>query len=94
MHQSAQEEMDVAHDLRDSGPFIGVGGMAVAAFLYGYTAIAFPSVLHSVGMPLFWLALFIWTTRWFTTRPRAVVVLPVVAIVAWFAVLAGLGTRG
>lgn len=89
-----QEEMDVRHDLRDSGPFIGVGGMAVAAFLYGYTAIAFPSGLHSVGMPVFWLALFVWMTRWFTTRPLAVIALPVVAVAAWFAVLVGLGLRG
>jgi hypothetical protein len=92
--QPPQEEMDVAHDLRESGPFIGLGGMAVAAFLYGYTAIAFPSLLHSLGMPVFWLVLFVWTTRWFTTRPLAVIALPVVAVAAWFAVLVGLGPRG
>jgi hypothetical protein len=85
--------LHVLHDLRESGPFIAVGGMAVAAFLYGYTAIAFPSPLHSVGLPVFWLALFVWTTRWFTTRPRAIVALPAVAVAVWFAVLVGLGLR-
>ena len=77
----------MANDLRDSGPFIGVGGMAVVAFLYGYTAIAFPSVLHSVVMPLLWLALLVVSIRWFTRRPRGIVLLPVVAVVAWFVLL-------
>ena len=77
----------MANDLRDSGPFIGVGGMAVAAFLYGYTAIAFPSVLHSVVMPLLWLVLLVVSFAWFTRRPRGIVLLPVVAVVAWFVLL-------
>ena len=83
----------MAHDLRESGPFIGVGGMTVAAFLYAYTAIASPSLLHSVGMPVFWLVLFGLSCAWFTRRPRAAVVLPVLAVAAGFAVLAGLGAR-
>ena len=33
--------------------------MAVAAFLYGYAAIALPGSLHSVVLPLLWLALFV-----------------------------------
>ena len=33
--------------------------------------------------PLFWLALFVLVTRWFTRRPARTVWLPVVAIV-WF----------
>jgi hypothetical protein len=85
--------MGVAHDLRESGPFIGVGGMTVAAFLYGYSAIASPSLLHSVGMPVFWLVLFGLSCAWFTRRPRAAVVLPVLAVVVWFALLVGLGAR-
>ena len=75
------------NNLEKSGPFIGVGGMAVAAFLYGYAAIAFPSVLHSVVMPLLWLAIFVLACRWFTRRPVAVVALPVVAVVLWFGLL-------
>ena len=75
------------NNLEQSGPFIGVGGMAVAAFLYGYAAIAFPSVLHSVVMPLLWLAIFVLACRWFTRRPVAVVVLPVVAVALWFGLL-------
>ena len=75
------------NDLRQTGPFIGIGGVVVVAFLYAYVAIAFASVLHSVVMPLLWLGIFVLACRWFTRRPRAAVVLPAVAAVLWFAVL-------
>ncbi|CAN5565898.1 hypothetical protein BH10ACT10_BH10ACT10_19230 [soil metagenome] len=75
------------NNLEQSGPFLGVGGMAVAAFLYGYAAIAIPSVLHSIVMPVAWLAIFVLTCRWFTRRPVAVVGLPVLAVVLWFGLL-------
>ena len=81
------------HNLDQSGPFIGVGGMAVAAFLYGYTAIALPSLLHSVAMPLVWTALFVLACAWFTRRPTATVLLPVVALAVWFALVIALGPR-
>jgi hypothetical protein len=77
----------VKHNLEQSGPFIGVGGLAVALFLYGYSAIALPSITNSLLLPLFWLVLFVIATRWFTTHPVRAVWLPVVAIAAWFAVM-------
>jgi hypothetical protein len=83
----------VKHDLAKSGPFIGVGGMAVVAFLYGYTAIAFPSWLHSLVMPVLWLVLFVVSCSWFTRRPRAVVLLPVVATALWFVLLLASGAQ-
>ena len=79
------------NDLRQSGPFIGVGGVVVVAFLYAYVAIAFPSVLHSVVMPLLWLAFFVLACRCFTRRPRAVVVLPLVTATVWFGLLLAFG---
>jgi hypothetical protein len=79
------------NDLRQSGPFIGVGGVVVVAFLYAYVAIAFPSVLHSVVMPLLWLAFFVLACRWFTRRPRAVAVLPLVSATVWFGLLLAFG---
>ena len=79
------------HDLEKSGPFLGVGGLAVAAFLYGYTAFVVPGLLFSVLLPLAWLALFVLACRWFTRRPVAVVALPVVAVALWFGVLLGVG---
>ena len=77
------------HNFEQSGPFIGMGGLAVALFLYGYSAIALPGWLHSVVMPLLWLVLFVLGIRWFSSRPVWVMVLPVVAVVAWFALMLG-----
>lgn len=78
-------------DLRQSGPFLGLGGLAVAAFLYGYSALALPSVLHSVVMPLGWLVLFALACAWFTRHPVRVLGLPVLAFAVWFAVMLALG---
>jgi hypothetical protein len=77
----------VKSNLEQSGPFIGVGGLAVALFLYGYSAITLPSLVNSVLLPLLWLVLFVLATRWFTRHPRRTVWLPVVAVVVWFAVM-------
>ena len=74
-------------DAARSGPFLGLGGIAVAAFLYGYTAVAFPSLLHSLVMPLVWLAFLVLTCAWFTRRPVAVALVPVAAVLAWFGLL-------
>jgi hypothetical protein len=78
-----------AQDRAQAGPFIGIGGLVVALFLYGYSAIAFPSWLHSLVMPVIWLVLFVLASRWFSRRPRAVPVLAVIAFVAWFGLLLG-----
>ncbi len=75
------------HNLEQSGPFIGIGGLAVAAFLYGYSAIALPGLVNSVLLPLFWLVLLVLATRWFTSHPVRTVWLPVVAVAAWFAAM-------
>jgi hypothetical protein len=77
----------VKPNLEQSGPFIGVGGLAVASFLYGYSAIAAPSIVNSVLLPLLWLALFVLACVWFTRHPVRATWLPVVAVVAWFAAM-------
>lgn len=74
----------MAHDFEKSGPFIALGGFAVAFFLYAYVAIAMPSWLNSLVLPLVWLALLVVCLRWFTRRPKAAIALPVLAIAAWF----------
>ena len=76
----------MTHDFEKSGPFIAVGGFAVAFFLYAYVAIAMSSWLNSLVLPLVWLALLVVCLRWFTRRPRAAMALPVLAIALWFAV--------
>jgi hypothetical protein len=77
----------VRMNLDQSGPFIAVGGLAVAAFLYGWSAIALPGWLNSLVLPLFWLVLLVLATRWFTPHPKRSLLLPVVAVVAWFAAM-------
>ncbi len=74
-------------NLRQSGPFIGVGGMATTLFLYAYSAIALPDVVTVLVLPLFWLVLFVLSWVWFTRHPYRVLALPVVAAVVWFAVM-------
>jgi len=81
----------VRHDFEKSGGFIGVGGMFVALFLYGYAAIALPSWLHTLVMPVAWLVMFALSCAWFTRRPKADAWLPVIAIALWFAAMIGLG---
>lgn len=75
------------HDFDKSGPFFAVGGLAVAFFLYAYVAIALPGWLNSLVLPVVWIALLVVSFRWFTRRPRAAMLLPVVAIVVWFVAL-------
>jgi hypothetical protein len=77
----------VRTNIDQSGPFIAIGGLAVAAFLYGWSAIALPGWLNSVVLPAVWVVLLVLATRWFTPHPRRILVLPVVAIGVWFAAM-------
>jgi hypothetical protein len=56
-------------------------------FLYGYSAIAAPSIVNSVLLPLFWLAMFVVACVWFTRHPVRAIWLPVIAVVVWFATM-------
>ena len=61
-----------------------MSGMAVAFFLYGYSAFVIRDVLSVVVLPLFWVVLFVLGCRWFMTRPYRVLALPVLAVAVWF----------
>jgi hypothetical protein len=74
----------VKPDLEQSGSFVGMAGMAVAFFLYGYAAFVVRDVLSLVVLPLFWIMLFVLGCRWFMGHPYRVLALPVVAVAAWF----------
>lgn len=74
-------------NLEQSGPFIGVGGLATALFLYGWSAIVVPGPVTTVLLPLLWVALFVLALAWFTRHPYRVLALPFVAVAAWFAVM-------
>lgn len=74
-------------NLRQSGPFIGLGGMATTLFLYGWSAIVVHDVLTLAVLPVVWLVLFVLSLVWFTKYPYRVLVLPFVAAAAWFAAI-------
>lgn len=67
-------------------PFVGMAGLASVLFLYGASGLFAPWWVV-VLLLLVWLVLFVQACRWWTPRPRAVAVLPVVAAVLWFAVM-------
>ena len=74
-------------NLRQSGPFIGLAGMATTAFLYGYSAIVLPDAATVVALPLVWVLLLALSLAWFTRHPYRVLALPFVAAAVWFAVM-------
>lgn len=74
-------------NLRQSGPFIGIGGMATTLFLYVWSALVVSDVMTIVVLPLVWLVLFVLSLAWFTTYPYRVLALPFIAAAVWFAVM-------
>lgn len=74
-------------NLRQSGPFIGVVGMASAFFLYAWSALVVRDVMTVLVLPLVWLVLLVLTTRWFTSHPYRALAMPFLATAVWFAVL-------
>lgn len=71
-------------NLQQSGPFIGLAGMATTLFLYVWSAFVVRDVVSVVVLPLVWLALFALTVAWFTKYPYRVLALPFVATAVWF----------
>jgi hypothetical protein len=75
-------------ELRRSGSFIGVGGLAVMAFPYFLSGLLAPlwAVLVLVGIWLVYVAL---ACEWFRTRPLWVLLLPASLAVIWLAAMYG-----
>ena len=73
----------MALQLRRSGSFIGMAGMACVAFLYFFSGLLVP-LWAVVVLCLFWLALLILGFRWFTNHPLRVFALPFIALAVWF----------
>lgn len=74
-------------NLRQSGPFIGIGGMATTLFLYVWSALVVSDVMTIVVLPLVWLVLFVLSLAWFTKYPYRVLALPFIAAAVWFATM-------
>lgn len=71
-------------DLRRSGPFIGMAGMATTFFLYAYSAVALRDPVSLLVLPVVWLVLFALAAAWFSRHPYRVLALPFVATAVWF----------
>ena len=71
-------------DLRRSGPFIGVAGMATTLFLYAWSAIVLHDMTTLVVLPVVWLVLFGLCLASFSRHPLGAAVLPFVAAGVWF----------
>jgi hypothetical protein len=67
-------------------PFVGMVGMIATLFLYGVSGLIAPW-WGVVLLLVFWLVLFVTACRWWTPHPRRMVILPVIAVVVWFATL-------
>ena len=75
-------------DLRKSGSFIGVAGLAILLFM----DLSAGSVLPTWGVLLLvavWLVLFVQACRWFMSRPVGVFWLAVAGLAFWFLFLLG-----
>ena len=63
-----------------------MAGMAAVLFLYGASGLLAPW-WAVVALLVVWFALFVTACRWWTPRPTWVPLLPVLALVLWFAVM-------
>jgi hypothetical protein len=61
-----------------------MSGIAVAFFLYAYSAFVVRDVLTVVVLPLLWVGLLVLGCRWFMAHPYRLLLLPVVAVATWF----------
>ncbi len=71
-------------NLRQSGPFIGLAGMATTLFLYAWSAIVVHDLVTLLVLPAVWLVLFALSIAWFTKYPLRVLALPFLAGGVWF----------
>jgi hypothetical protein len=71
-------------------PFAGLVGLACVAFLIGATPVAVDAPWWAIVLlGLAWVVALLLAIGWFTSRPRAVVMLPVVLALVWIATVLG-----
>jgi hypothetical protein len=69
-------------NLRQSGPWISVAGLACLLWLY-VASLFFAPWWAVVGLTLVWLVLLVMSLRWFSRRPYATLLLPVLGLALW-----------
>ncbi len=67
-------------------PFVAMIGMAGCFFIYAASGLLAPWY-GVVFLMLVWVVLFVVGTRWWTPHPKRTLLLPLIAVVVWFAVL-------
>ena len=71
-------------------PFAGLVGLACVAFLIGATPVAVGAPWWAMTLlALVWVATLLLAIGWFTTRPKAVALLPVAVALMWVATVVG-----
>jgi hypothetical protein len=71
-------------------PFGGIIGLACVAFLIGATPLVVAAPWWAVTLlALVWVGALLLAIGWFTSRPAAVALIPVVLTVVWFATVLG-----
>lgn len=72
-------------------PIAGLVGLACVAFLIGASQVATRVPWWALlGLAVLWLVALVVALRWFRSRPRSVVLLPIGVTLVWFAtVVAG-----
>lgn len=73
-------------NLKQSGSWIGMAGLAVVLFMYAASGLLAP-LWAVVVLLLVWLVLFVVACRWFMHYPLRVLLLPLVAAGIWFAAM-------
>jgi hypothetical protein len=74
-------------NLRQSGGFIGIGGIAVMAFLYFASGLVAPW-WAVVLLVMIWFVHLVLGCAWFMKHPMRVLVLPLSLAVIWFSSIA------
>jgi hypothetical protein len=71
-------------------PFAGLIGLACVAFFIGATPVAVGAPWWAIAvLAVVWLGALLVAIAWFTTRPRAVVLLPVLVALLWLVAVLG-----
>jgi hypothetical protein len=73
-------------NLRQSGSFIGIAGMACTGFLNFASGLVAPP-WGVVVLCTVWLMMLVLSIKWFMTHPLRVLVMPVISLAIWFGLI-------
>jgi hypothetical protein len=76
----------VAVSLRRAAPWIGIAGLVVVLWFYGFISLVAPWWMVPV-MLVVWVGLLVLSLGWFRRHPYIVLTMPVVAVAIWVAVV-------